>query len=97
METDEVATTSSGNVRLRGAKSALTPLLQEVDCYLHLLVLLHLLDAGEAHKDAAVKCSENLVNFSLSRRVENLVGSLCRFIWSWLSLPLDGSPASLTF
>lgn len=60
METDE-ASANSGNVRLRGAKSALTPLLPEVDCYLHLLVLLHLLDAGESHKEAVVKCSENLV------------------------------------
>jgi hypothetical protein len=60
MDTDE-ATATSGNIRLRGAKSALTPLLPEVDCYLHLLVLLHLLDAGESYKEAAVKCSENLV------------------------------------
>jgi hypothetical protein len=61
METDEASTSVSGNMRLRGAKSALTPLLPEVDCYLHLLVLLHLLDAGAAHKEAAVVCSENLV------------------------------------
>ena len=42
METDEVAVV--GPVRLRGAKSALTPLLVEVDCYLHLLVLIYLKD-----------------------------------------------------
>ena len=43
METDEPTT----NVRLRGAKSANAPLLPEVDCYLHLLVLLFLMDAGK--------------------------------------------------
>ncbi len=64
MDTDEPAT-ATGPVRLRGAKSALTPLLPEVDCYLHLLVLLHLLDAGAALKEAAVACSENLVSHRL--------------------------------
>ena len=47
METDEPTT----NVRLRGAKSANAPLLPEVDCYLHLLVLLFLMDAGKNQKD----------------------------------------------
>ena len=61
MDIDEPAA-PTGPVRLRGAKSALTPLLPEVDCYLHLLVLLHLLDAGAALKEAAVACSENLVS-----------------------------------
>ena len=60
MDTDDPAV-ATANPRLRGAKSALTPLLPEVDCYLHLLVLLHLLDAGPAHKESAVLCSENLV------------------------------------
>ena len=65
METDE-AVAPTGNLRLRGAKSALTPLLPEVDCYLHLLVLLYLLDSGEANKEAAVKCSESLVTLNIS-------------------------------
>jgi len=71
MDTDEPAA-ATGPVRLRGAKSALTPLLPEVDCYLHLLVLLHLLDAGAALKEAAVACSENLV----SRRLRFFIGVL---------------------
>lgn len=58
METDEVAIV--GPVRLRGAKSALTPLLVEVDCYLHLLVLIYLKDLKNCQKNA-VKCAENLV------------------------------------
>ena len=65
MDTDEPTGTSTVNLRLRGAKSALTPLLPEVDCYLHLLVLLHLLDSGAANKESAVKCSENLVGLTL--------------------------------
>ena len=43
-------------IRLRGPKSAMSPLLPEVDCYLHLLVLLHLLDV-ENKDEAAVECS----------------------------------------
>ena len=45
-------------IRLRGAKSANTPLLPEVDAYLHLLVLLYLIDAGK--KDEAVECSDQV-------------------------------------
>lgn len=37
-----------GTGRLRGAKSAATPLLPEVDAYLHLVLLLHLLDRHAA-------------------------------------------------
>jgi len=58
MDTDEVVFT--GPVRLRGAKSALTPLSVEVDCYLHLLVLIYLKDLKNYHSNA-VKCAENLV------------------------------------
>ena len=46
-------------IRLRGQKSAMSPLLAEVDCYLHLLVLLHLLDVEQ--QDEAVACSEELM------------------------------------
>ena len=55
METDEPTT----NVRLRGAKSANAPLLPEVDCYLHLLVLLFLMDAGK--KFERMPCSEKVL------------------------------------
>ena len=75
METDEVIT----NVRLRGAKSANAPLLPEVDCYLQLLVLLFLMDAG--HKEAAVKCSDTLVDklASQNRRSLDHVAGRCYF------------------
>ena len=46
-------------IRLRGAKSANNPLLPEVDAYLHLLVLLYLIDNGK--KDQAVQCSDQLM------------------------------------
>ncbi|XP_059082985.1 probable 26S proteasome non-ATPase regulatory subunit 3 [Tigriopus californicus] len=46
------------NTRLRGAKSALTPLLPEVDAYLQLLIFLHLSDRGST---SALTCGESLV------------------------------------
>ena len=75
METDEPIT----NVRLRGAKSANAPLLPEVDCYLHLLVLVFLMDKG--HKEAAVKCSNTLVDklASHNRRSLDHVAGRCYF------------------
>merc|ERR1711899_461569 len=75
METDEPIT----NVRLRGAKSANAPLLPEVDCYLHLLVLLFLMDAG--HKEISVKCSNTLVDklASHNRRSLDHVAGRCYF------------------
>ncbi len=65
MDTDESATPAPTPSRLRGAKSALTPLLPEVDCFLHLLVLLHLLDAADSKKQQgqarlAVECADAL-------------------------------------
>merc|ERR1712223_2274804 len=75
METDEPTT----NVRLRGAKSANAPLLPEVDCCLHLLVLLFLMDAG--HKEISVKCSNTLVDKLAShhRRSLDHVSGRCYF------------------
>ena len=58
METEETEPTT--NIRLRGAKSANAPLLPEVDCYLHLLILLYLIDSG--NKETALKCSEILID-----------------------------------
>ena len=46
-------------MRLRGLKSSQTPLLPEVDAYLHLLVLLHLLD--ESPKNA-LDCADQLMS-----------------------------------
>lgn len=59
MEVDESSTAAVANFRLRGTKSANTPLLPEVDAYLHLLVLLFLIDTGK--KNPAVDCSEQLM------------------------------------
>jgi 26S proteasome regulatory subunit N3 len=76
METDEPAI---ANIRLRGAKSANAPLLPEVDCYLHLLVLLFLMD-GEK-KESAVKCSDALVDklANQNRRSLDHVAGRCYF------------------
>ena len=57
--TSEDATAAAPpTTRLRGAKSALTPLLPEVNAYLQLLILLYLLDKKSTK---AVDCAENLV------------------------------------
>ena len=66
-------------IRLRGQKSAMSPLLPEVDCYLHLLVLLHLLDAEQ--KDKAVECSEDLMTklSSYNRRSLDHVAGRCYY------------------
>merc|ERR1711997_947309 len=88
METDEPTT----NVRLRGVKSANAPLLPEVDCYLHLLVLLFLMDGG--HKEAAVKCSNALVDklASHNRRSLDHVAGRCYFYHTLSHGPLVSWP-----
>ena len=63
METEDQAGTVA--IRLRGAKSAFSPLLPEIDCYLHLLVLVYLKDLGESSAEAAVRCADDLVRFSM--------------------------------
>ena len=68
METD--ADVPVVNVRLRGAKSANTPLLPEVDCYLQLLILLFLMDAGK--KEDSVKISDALVDKLASQNRRSL-------------------------
>jgi len=77
METD--ADVPVVNVRLRGAKSANTPLLPEVDCYLQLLILLFLMDAGK--KEDSVKISDALVDklASQNRRSLDHVAGRCYF------------------
>ena len=77
METD--ADAPIVNVRLRGAKSANTPLLPEVDCYLQLLVLLFLMDSGK--KEDSVKISDALVDklASQNRRSLDHVAGRCYF------------------
>lgn len=57
MDTDS----SAPPTRLRGAKSALTPLLPEVDVFLHLVVLLYLLDNPKVKAETAVNCADALM------------------------------------
>ena len=75
METDD----GPIGIRLRGQKSSMSPLLPEVDCYLHLLVLLHLLDAEK--KDQAVDCSEELMTklSTYNRRSLDHVAGRCYY------------------
>jgi len=79
MEVEGEASKPPPTIRLRGAKSANTPLLPEVDAYLHLLVLLYLIDAGK--KDEAVECSDQLmVKLSgFNRRSLDHVASRCYY------------------
>jgi len=77
METD-----SSSAQRMRSAKSSSIPLLPEVDTYLHLLVLVKLVDSSN-YKEA-VKCSEMLMNkvTSTNRRTIDLIAAKCYFYHS---------------
>lgn len=79
MDTDEPIIASG--IRLRGAKSANAPLLPEVDCYLHLLVLLYLMDQGNKKKKEAVLCSDALVDklAGQNRRTLDHVAGRCYF------------------
>jgi len=74
METDNNST-----FRLRSGKAALQPVLPEVELYLHLLVLLYLLDI-KRYQDA-VKCSTCLIEkvTSHNRRTLDLLASKCYF------------------
>merc|ERR1712156_709477 len=55
---DKSAAALLATTRLRGAKSALEPLRPEVDCYLHLLILLYLLDHDGS---GTIECAEDLM------------------------------------
>ena len=81
-------------IRLRGLKSAMSPLLPEVDCYLHLLVLLYLLDANQ--KDAAVECSEELMTklSNYNRRSLDQVAGRC-YYYHTLSHEAKGQMAKI--
>ncbi|KAK9510212.1 hypothetical protein O3M35_005045 [Rhynocoris fuscipes] len=70
------------NQRMRSTKSSSTPLIPEVDAYLHLLVLVKLIDTGK-YQDA-VKCSDALMNklSSQNRRTIDLIAAKCYFYHS---------------
>ncbi len=88
MEPDETSSSSSASgkeqqpVRLRGAKSALSPLLPEVDCYLHLLVLLHALDKTP-ESASVLECAEALSRkiSGQNRRSLDLLAARCYFYY----------------
>ncbi|XP_073986684.1 regulatory particle non-ATPase 3 [Rhodnius prolixus] len=68
--------------RMRSSKSSSTPLIPEVDGYLHLLVLVKLIDSAK-YQDA-VKCSDMLMNkmASQNRRTIDLIAAKCYFYHS---------------
>uniref|UniRef100_T1IVT3 PCI domain-containing protein n=1 Tax=Strigamia maritima TaxID=126957 RepID=T1IVT3_STRMM len=78
METDAV----SSSFRIRSGKTAAAPLLPEIDVYIHLLVLLHLLDTGKEAQ--SVRCSDALIvklqNYN--RRTIDLLAAKCYFYYS---------------
>ena len=77
METD--ATT---NQRIRSGKSSSTPILPEVDVYIHLLVLLRLIDTQKYQE--AVQCSDQLMQkiVGTNRRTLDLIAAKCYFYHS---------------
>lgn len=79
METDAPAAVS---FRIRSGKTATAPLLPEIDIYIHLLLLLHLLDQ-EKHEQA-VKCSDALMHKlqGYNRRTLDLLAGKCYFYHS---------------
>lgn len=75
METDGPAV----NFKARSGKSAQTPLLPELDAYIHLLVLLYLIDS-ERYENA-VKCSDQLMQKlqNYNRRTLDSLAAKCFF------------------
>lgn len=79
---EPMETENSGSQRMRSGKSSNSPLIPEVDAYLHLLVLVKLIDA-EKYKDA-VQCSDQLMAKVTvqNRRTLDLVAAKCYFYHS---------------
>lgn len=79
---EPMETESSSGQRMRSSKSSVTPLLPEVDTYIHLLVLLKLID-GQKYGDA-VQCSDLLMQkvTAQNRRILDLIAAKCYFYHS---------------
>lgn len=81
---DEPMDTEAGlkESRIRSAKTSHLPLLPELDVYIHLLVLVHLIDSERFEQ--AVKCSDQLMQkvHSQNRRTLDLLASKCYFYHS---------------
>ncbi len=91
-KTDEDA--SPNSPRLRGPKSALTPLLPEVDAYLHLLVLAFLMDKKATEK--AVECAEALVKkvVAQNRRTMDHIAAKVYFFYSMVYEECDSKSSA---
>jgi len=72
----------SGPFRPRSAKQALSPLLPEIDVYIHLLVLIYLIDTKQ--NERAVECSELLMKklASTNRRTLDMLSAKAYFYYS---------------
>ncbi|XP_049773596.1 probable 26S proteasome non-ATPase regulatory subunit 3 [Schistocerca cancellata] len=79
---EPMETEGSTSQRMRSGKSSTAPLLPEVDAYIHLLVLLKLID-GRKYEDA-VTCSDLLMQkvTAQNRRTLDLVTAKCYFYHS---------------
>lgn len=79
---EPMETENSSSQRMRSGKNSSSPLIPEVDAYLHLLVLVKLIDA-EKYKDA-VQCSDQLMAkvTAQNRRTLDLVAAKCYFYHS---------------
>ncbi|KAJ1521060.1 hypothetical protein ONE63_002767 [Megalurothrips usitatus] len=75
METDG----STATQRIRSGKASTTPLIPEVDLYIHLLVLVRLIDTAKYQE--AVQCSEQLLAkvVGQNRRTCDLIAAKCYF------------------
>ena len=76
---DEPMETAETSVKSRSVKTGSQPLLPELDVYLHLLLLIHLLDLKR--NDHAVKCSDLLMTkiAAQNRRTLDLIAAKCFF------------------
>lgn len=79
---EPMETENASSQRMRSGKNSSSPLIPEVDAYLHLLVLVKLIDA-EKYKDA-VQCSDQLMAKVTvqNRRTLDLVAAKCYFYHS---------------
>ena len=81
--------TASVVFRPRSAKHATQPLLVEIEVYLHLLTLIHLLDTKQM--DKAVTCSKLLMArlLPLNRRSLDMLAAKCYFYHSRMHELID--------
>ncbi|XP_022187560.2 probable 26S proteasome non-ATPase regulatory subunit 3 [Nilaparvata lugens] len=79
---EPMETENTTNQRMRSGKSSNTPLIPEIDTYLHLLVLVKLIDTEKYAE--AVQCSDQLMAkiTTQNRRTLDLVAAKCYFYHS---------------